>query len=231
MILKFQDFVNELLQAGFSTGGGSNESVYSIVPWSWNEEPPYPTPVIWHTGDPETDPWEWRMRVVEERKDIAYGKFFSKKSGFITREWMPLFLAVRQSELSFNDAYHDGKFSQMAKRLYTLIEEQESVAYHDMKTLLNVSKTDEREFERALLELQGKLYITISGRQQKRNASGELYGWSSTVFSTVEQFFGPEILSEAKDWDRDQAIQSIEKQILKLNPKAETKKIQKFICG
>ena len=231
MIYCFQDFVNELLQAGFSTGGGSLDSIYCVVPWSWNEEPPYPTPVIWHTGDSETDPWEWRMRVIEERKDIAYGKFFNKKSGFITREWMPLFLAARQLDSSFTDAYQEGKFSQMAKRLYALIEEQESVAYHDMKTLLNVSKTDEKEFERALLELQGKLYITISGRQQKRNASGELYGWSSTVFSTMEQFFGPEIMNEAKDWDREQAIQSIEKQILKLNPKAEAKKIHKFICG
>ena len=31
--------------------------------------------------DPETDPWEWRIRVLDERDDIAYAKLFYKKSG------------------------------------------------------------------------------------------------------------------------------------------------------
>jgi len=231
MILNFQDFVHELLQAGFSMGGGSKTDAFSIISWSWNEEPPYPTPVRWHTGDAETDPWEWRMRVVEERNDIAYGKFFSKKSGFITRAWLPLFMVARQVERSFEDAYYEGKFSQMAKRIYTLLEEEDEVAYHDMKSLLNVSKEDTKEFERALLELQGKLYITISGRQQKRSANGELYGWSSTVFATMEKFFGSELMKEAKEWDKESAIEKITAQVITLNPQAETKKIKKFISG
>ena len=230
MILNFQDFVRELLQAGFSMGGGSNQGVYAVISWSWNEDPPYPTPVRWHTGEAETDPWEWRMRVVEERKDIAYGKFFNKKSGFITRTWLPLFLAVRQVERSFEEAYYEGKFSQMAKRIYALLEEEEAVAYHDMKSLLHVSKEDSKEFERALLELQGKLYITISGRQQKRSATGEPYGWSSTVFSTTEKFFGSDLIKEAKEWDRESAIKKITAQVMTLNPNAEEKKIKKFIC-
>jgi len=45
------DFVETLLAAGFSMGGGSGDGIYSVVPWSWNEPPPYKTPVRWHTGD------------------------------------------------------------------------------------------------------------------------------------------------------------------------------------
>jgi len=42
-------------------------------------------PVRWHTGDPGTSPWEWRIRVLDERDDIAYPKRFYKKSGYITK--------------------------------------------------------------------------------------------------------------------------------------------------
>lgn len=41
-----------------------------MISWNWNETPSYDTPVRWHTGDPETDPWEWRIRVLDERDDI-----------------------------------------------------------------------------------------------------------------------------------------------------------------
>ena len=79
-IRNFNDFVDVLLAAGFSMGGGNSEGIISIIPWSWNEHPPYETPVRWHTGDPENDPWEWRMRVLDERDDIAYERCFLIKA-------------------------------------------------------------------------------------------------------------------------------------------------------
>ncbi|MCA5960928.1 hypothetical protein LC724_11655 [Blautia sp. RD014234] len=90
-IRSYEDFTEVLLEAGFSMGGGSSEGIYSIINWEWDKEPPYETPVRWHTGDRETDPWEWRMRVLDERDDIAYAKCFFKKSGYITRQWYPCF--------------------------------------------------------------------------------------------------------------------------------------------
>ena len=73
-IQNYDGFVQNLLTAGFSMGGGNDEGIFALVPWSWDEVPPYETPVRWHTGLAETDPWEWRMRVLDERRDIAYGK-------------------------------------------------------------------------------------------------------------------------------------------------------------
>ena len=66
MVQCFEDFCDELLKSGFSLGGGSDKGIYAIVPFDWTEQPA-DTPVRWHTGDPKTDPWEWRMRVLEER--------------------------------------------------------------------------------------------------------------------------------------------------------------------
>ena len=95
MVQCYDEFCEELLRAGFSLGGGSDKGIYAVVPFDWTEQP-CNTPVRWHTGEPDTDPWEWRMRVLEERSDIAYSKVFFRTSGFITEEWYPYFLAVRQ---------------------------------------------------------------------------------------------------------------------------------------
>jgi len=46
--------------------------------------------LYWWTGDPEQDPWEWRELIARSGR-VAYGKFFDKKAGFISRAWFPRF--------------------------------------------------------------------------------------------------------------------------------------------
>lgn len=91
---------------------------------------PYETPVRWHTGDPETDPWEWRIRVLEEKEDIVYAKLFFNKSGYITKEWYPYFLAVRRGGRTLMEEYEDGKVSYFAKRIYEIIAQSEAMPLH-----------------------------------------------------------------------------------------------------
>jgi len=116
----FNDFLEILLASGFSIGGGNDEGVFAIVNFDWQNTPPG-SPIIWHTGDLETDPWEWRIRVLNERDDIAYAKCFFKKSGYITQEFYPYFLALRRSGRGFDEDYADGKISHYAKRVYDII--------------------------------------------------------------------------------------------------------------
>lgn len=232
MILCYQDFLAELQRAGFSLGGGNDEGIYSIVSWDWNQAPPYPTPVCWHTGDPETDPWEWRMRVLEERNDIAYAKLFFKKSGYITAEWIPYFLAVRRQNKSFEEAYQDGKVSHDAKQLYDVIAEQGAVPLHALKTLAGFQQKESKSrFDRAVTELQMRMFITMCARQQKLSQSGEAYGWFSTVFCTMEQYFGAEVFEKAAALKPEEAAKTILAQVLTLNPNANSKTIDKFIRG
>jgi len=231
MILNYDDFVAALLYAGFSMGGGNSEGIYAVVPWSWDETPPYATPVRWHTGDAETDPWEWRMRVLDERNDIAYAKLFFKKSGYITKEWYPYFLAARRGGRSFEDEYSDGKLSHFAKRIYTVVTENGSLPLHAIKQIAGFAKEDKSQFDRSLTELQTKLYLTMCGRQQKLSQKGEEYGWSSTVFCTTESFFGDTAFEKAANLTENEAIEKITEKVLQLNPSAPQKKIVKFIKG
>lgn len=224
MINSFSEFCEELLRCGFSMGGGNAKGIYSVIPYDWQS--PQPGPIQWHTGDPETDPWEWRMRVLEERDDIAYGKVFLGASGYITRQWYPLFLAVRRQGLVFDEWYDEGKASLMEKQIYETIECQGKLPLHDLKRLCSISKEDASAFERALVNLQKNLFITMCGRMQKKNKSGQEYGWSSTVFCTTEEFWGEDLSAAISPED---AYRQIHDHILELNSQAEEKTIRRFI--
>ena len=231
VIKNYEDFTAALLTAGFSLGGGNQEGIFSLITWSWDQEPPYDTPVRWHTGEPETDPWEWRMRVLDERNDIAYGKLFFKKSGYITAEWYPYFLAARRNGCTFGEEYESGTLSYMAKRIYELIRAEGTLPVHGIKALLGVGKEDKSQFDRALTELQMRLYLTMCGRQQKLSGKGEEYGWSSTVFCLTEEFWGESVFAKAAALSEEEAVGAITAQVMKLNPDAQVKKTIKFIKG
>ena len=229
MIRNFEEFCRELQKCGFSMGGGNAKGIFALIDYDWIEQEHLDTPVKWHCGDPEVDPWEWRMRVLEERADIAYAKVFCKTSGFIAREWYPYFYAVRRKGEFFLDAYGRGAVSHTAKRIYDIVS-QGHVALHEIKALGGFGKEDKASFDRALVELQMGLYITMTGRKQKRNKYGIDYGWNSTVFTTVERFWAERRFS-IPELDAEESYQKIREQILLLNPAAEEKKIRKFILG
>lgn len=171
------------------------------------------------------------MRVLDERNDIAYGKVFFKKSGYITREWAPYFIAVRRGNASFEEEYSSGTISNYAKRIYSVVVEHGTLPLHGIKDLIGFEKEDKAQFDRALVELQMKMYLTMCGRQHKVSQKGEEYGWSSTVFCTTESFWGADVFALAARLDKDEAIEAITAQVFSLNPEAAPKKVLKFIMG
>ncbi|MBN2048461.1 MAG: hypothetical protein JW750_11505 [Anaerolineaceae bacterium] len=223
-IQNFDDFTTALLEAGFSMGGGNSEGVYSV-------SGQYDACIVYHTGNPETDPWEWRMRVMEERDDIAYAKLFFRKSGWITKEWYPCFLAARRGGRTFDEEYRSGAISYEAKRIYECVRVNEVLPVHLIKQLAGFGREDKSRFDRALIDLQMKMYLTMCGRQQKTSLAGKDYGWFSTTFTTTENFFGGSVFTQAAQITEQEAVERITARIFRLNPDAQPKKIEKFIRG
>jgi len=231
MLRCYDDFINTLLAAGFSMGNSNSEDIYAIIEWEWNEEPADDTPVRWYTGDLTTDPNEWTNNILNKRDDIAYGKLFFKKSGYITREWYPYFLAARREGADFDTAYADGSISHFAKRIYEVVSAHETIPVEEIKKLGNFSRENKSGFDRALTELQMKMFISLCGRKYKVSQKGEEYGMASSLFCTTERLFGEAVFNEAEKITKAAAEKKIRAQVLKLNPIAQDKKIRKFIFG
>ena len=225
MVNCYEEFCEELLKSGFSMGGGNAKGIYAVIPFDWKTTIP-DCSVVWHTGNPETDPWEWRMRVLEEREDIAYGKLFFGAAGYITKEWYPYFLVVRRKGLTFDEWYYEGNASLLEKKIYDFIEQNEHMALHDLKRECEITKENAAQFDKALTNLQKKLFITMCDRRQRVSSLGKPYGWNSTVFTTVEKFWGEDLTA---DISYDEAYAKIREQIICLNPNAKEKDIKKFI--
>ncbi|MDR2686449.1 MAG: hypothetical protein LBB75_01755 [Oscillospiraceae bacterium] len=229
MISNYGGFVRELLAAGFSQFGGSRDSVATLFRYGWNNQPE-DSPVEWHCSDPDRDPWQWRQRVLE-RGDIAYSKVFFRKHGFITREWYPYFLAVRRRGRDFGDAYADGLHSRAALRVYECLQQNGALPVHEIKPLAEFRRDEKAAFERALVELEMGLHITVCGHAQKISRAGESYGWASDVYCLTEEFFPEEVFSAASLLNPKAAADKIEGQVYRLNPEAEPKRVRKFIFG
>ncbi|MDD4164309.1 MAG: hypothetical protein PHD46_02420 [Eubacteriales bacterium] len=229
-IHSFSDFCDALSDCGFSMGGGNAKGIYSVIPYGWEQQDNIDSPVKWHTGNPETDPWEWRMRVLEERKDIAYSKVFFRASGFITKDWYEYFYAVRRRGYSFEEAYADGMINRNEKRIYEVILENGETAFHEVKQLCGFSGEESSKFEQAVIDLQMKMYITICGRSRRINRRGEAYGWNSTVFTTVEDFWQARG-HDLKSVSPELAYNKIMEKVYSLNPNAKLKTADRFIRG
>lgn len=223
-INSFDDFTDALHKAGMSIGGANGEGVFTLCDYFGDN-------IEWHTAIPVTDPWEWRMRVLDERDDIVYAKLFFKKSGYITKDWYPYFYAVRRGRKVFDEEYSDGTISLYAKKIYELICQNDSLPLHLIKQLGDFSKDDKSKFDNAITELQMKMYITMCGRTRKRSKLGDEYGWSSTVFCTTESFFEPDVFEMADKLSPEEAYAKIKEQIYRLNSNADEKKVKKFILG
>ncbi|MCL2665312.1 MAG: hypothetical protein FWE82_06840 [Defluviitaleaceae bacterium] len=245
MIQNYNDFLNALLEAGFSGAvGGMDDGVFGLFKYGWtgrsanaddlnqaavNAEDK--TEIQWHTDDPDTDPWQWRIRVLKERGDIAYAKIFFRKAGYITKEWYPYFFAARRGGMTFDEEYSNGTLSRYAKRVYEAVADKGRLTLQDIKRVAGFNREDSPKVESALTELQMKMYLTICEIDYKVSQKGERYGFSYTVFGTAESFWGGDVIKKAGETSPDEAFGKIKDRILLLNPSAEKMKISKFIKG
>ena len=230
MIRNYTEFCSELLKAGFSGAvGGRDDGVFGLLRYGWGAQDE--SSLYWHTDDPDTDPWLWRVRVLDERDDVAYSKVFYRKAGYITKDWYPYFLAARRDGRSFDEAYADGRLSSSAKRIYETLSASGPLPVDDIKLMGGFHRDDKSRFERALAELQMGLYITMCGQREKRGRTGEQYGWPSMMYCTAEQFWPADVFERADALSREEAGEAITGRVLMLNPSADRKKIVKFIYG
>lgn len=218
-ITEYSDFVSIVEDLGFMPLSNNSINFINLSDLTRSEQ--------WHTDLP-SDPWLWRINIEKDHK-AAYAKLFGKKPGFISLKWYPKFLSARRKGRSFFELYSDGLLSNYAKQIYSLFEDHESLAVHEIKSLCGFTKELDSKYESAMCELQMGMFLTVNGTKQKINAKGESYGWPSTVYSTVEAWAGDRLIKESTGIKPEDAIDEIIMRIKEVTPYVETKKIRSFI--
>lgn len=181
----------------------------------------------WHTGL-DTDPWLWKNRIVADNR-AAYAKLFAGKPGFVALSWYPAFLAVRRQGRSLEQLYQDGLLSHAARQIHRLFTPGLSLATHEIKARAGLGRDAKGEYERAMVELQMRMFITTCGMARMTTADGEPHSWPATEYSRVEDWAGVELMRQGLEMDPTIAAETIRKRLSDAVGTVDAKKALRFI--
>lgn len=185
----------------------------------------------WWSGNAEVDPWEWRA-IIARSGEVAYGKFFDGKAGFISRKWLPFFANLRRDGYDFDALWEDGKASRRQKKIMDLFAEDNADAEiysNEIKRDAGFGKGGEKGFDGTLTSLQHEMYLCVRDFRQKRNKKGEEYGWAIAVYSTPEHIFGYDLVSSAYREKPEESAGKIANHIRNVYPIASEAQIAKLL--
>ena len=182
----------------------------------------------WWSGDTDHDPWAWREIIARSGK-VVYGKFFNKKAGFISKEWLPYFVNYRRDGYDFDALWDDGKASRRQKKIMDLFLDGEYLHSSEIKKNAGFGKGGEKNFDGVMAELQMKLYLCANDFKRKKNKSGQEYGWPIAVYTTPEQMWGYDLITSAYKEEPSESQKRILNHLLERYPVADPKQIKKVI--
>lgn len=161
----------------------------------------------WHTGDPETDPWQWKDRAAGEKK-LAFGCLLGGHKGFITEQLYPFFYAAYQPEQHMEERYHTGEINPLLYKLWQLFEAGAALDTGEIRRALGQSVSQSKA-DNAVMQLQKEFYITVSGNRRKINKLGEPYGWPSNTYQKVTDWVPEGWLGTSSDLSQQEAARRI----------------------
>jgi len=196
------------------------------------------SPDFWWTGNRDEDPWEWR-EIIAASHQVAYGKFFDRKAGFISPDWLPVFANFRRNGYDFDARWEDGLANRREYRIMSLLTDRDDdgdVIFTDREVLstnlkkeAGFGKGGEKNFPGIITELQMQTYLVIAGFHRRINKRGEEYGMPVSVLLPPEAIWGYESVTEAYNEDPEACRQRIVNRIREQFPHADEAEIIRLV--
>ena len=176
--------------------------------------------LYWWSGDADQDPWEWRELMARSGR-VAYGKFFGKKAGFISKAWFPYFANYRRDGYDFDSRWDEELASMRAKRIMDQFTADNELFSFQLKQLAGFGKSGEKNFDGVVTELQMQSYLIIRDFRQRINKKGVPYGWPISVYSTPEALWGYDHVASAYSLNPAVSREKVREQVKKNFPDAQ----------
>ena len=188
----------------------------------------------WWTEDPETDPWAWRQ-ILSSDLDIAYGKFFGRNAGFVSKECFPVFANYRRNGYDFDALFEDELAGYRAKKIMDVIEMDEEskgrqILSSELKQAAGFTKEGgEKNFEGVITDLQMQTYLIMGDFRQKLNKKGQAYGCHIAVMETPETKWGRCFVTSAYSEDPAASWDRISARVKRAFPEAADELVRKML--
>ena len=188
-------------------------------------------PGDWWCENPQTDPWIWREIIARGRK-VAYGKFFDRKAGFVSLEWLPVFANYRRDGYDFDALYEDGKAPiKHRKIMVNFMEEhaESEILSAELKQMAGYGKEGEKGFDGAITALMMQTYLCNCDFQRRRNKKGLEYGWNVAVYAAPEHLWGYDTVTACYREEPKVSLEKILAHMHMLYPNASDKELRKVL--
>lgn len=124
--------------------------------------------------------WKWKGSILQE-SGCAYGKFFNRKAGFVSREWWPDFCNYRRSIYPYPQ---EGSIEESIEG---------SLITRELRAACGFTGPKMRgKFDAYLSRLEMGGYIVTEDFVYPRDRHGREYGWGWSLLTTPETRFGKE---------------------------------------
>ena len=229
-IRTWQELVNWINEIGFLPLFGNEVEGFSA------EE--HTSPDYWWSQDPQEDPWEWR-EIIAASGQVAYGKFFRNKAGFISLDWLPYFANCRRQGYDFDARYQDGLANHREKKIMDFfigedkdgdtIYKDERILSTDLKKAAGFGKRGEKNYSGIVSGLQMQTYLVIADFQRRRNKRGEEYGMAVSIMLPPESIWGYEKVTAAYSEQPAESWNRIYEHVREMYPEADDRAIIRLI--
>ena len=194
------------------------------------------SPSFWWTGDTEQDPWEWR-EIIARSREVAYGKFFDKKAGFISLGWLPYFANCRRDGYDFDALYDEGLATIRSKKIMDVYADPEHegawkselVFSTEVKKRAGFGKEGTKNFPGVLTELQMQLYLVMVDFKRRQNKRGADYGMPVSILLPPEAVWGYDAVTSAYAEAPEKSGERIAAQIRRHWPHADEQTVRRMV--
>lgn len=145
-------------------------------------------PEFWFVKDVD-GPWEWKEHLSSSGL-CAYGKFFSGRAGYVSRELLPHFINYRRDGYDFDARFDDELASFREKELIDAVQQLGAPLSHELREYCGYIKDGKKGFETLITRLQMKTYLIPVGFEYKKDRRGKPYGWGIARYAPPEALFG-----------------------------------------
>ncbi len=173
-------------------------------------------------------PWEWKGEVIINAS-LAYGKFFDKKAGFISKAWLPTFCNYKRDGYDFEGFCEDGHAAYLSKLIYDSLYKLGPTLSRDLKSGLCLSKNDAGRFDAAVAALQTNMFACVKSFEYALDKYGKPYGWGIARYALLEQVFSDELICAQSNVEPGESKEKIIMRIMELFPQASEKQAKKLI--
>lgn len=225
-IRTWQELVNWINEVGFLPLFGNAVKGFSA------EE--HVSPDYWWTGIRDEDPWEWR-EIIASSHQVAYGKFFDQKAGFISLEWLPFFVNYRRDGYDFDSRWEDGLANRREKKIMDMLTGRDDdgdmtfptdqILSTELKKKAGFGKGGEKNYPGIITGLQMQTYLVITDFHRRINKRGEEYGMPVSVMLPPEAVWGYETVTSAYNESPEQSYDRITARIQEKFPDAQESEI------